>query len=285
MARLVNGRGGWLSAGRLVCHCLLVVTDDGLVLVDTGLGTEDIEDPRRLPRTFRFLSRPAYDRAETAVERVRALGYDPKDVRHIVITHLDLDHAGGIGDFPWATIHVHHAERNAALSRATIPEKDRYIPAQWDHHDAWQTYSEAGESWFGLRAVRPIGGSGDIALIPLFGHSRGHSGVAVNTGNGWLLHAGDAYFHHRELDIVAPHCPPGIGLFAQVTQFDADARLGNIARLAQLRRRHRAEVTMFCSHDPDEWTELVERRYARASVPAKSPGPGSRLPASDFRHG
>jgi glyoxylase-like metal-dependent hydrolase (beta-lactamase superfamily II) len=265
VARLVNGRGSWLGSGRLVCHCLLVVTDDGLVLVDTGLGTDDLEDPRRLPRTFRVLTRPAYDRAETAFEQVRALGYDPQDVRHIVVTHMDLDHAGGIGDFPWATVHLHDNERRAALARASLPEKDRYVLAQFDHHEDWQTYSESGEDWFGLKAVRPIAGSMDIALVPLFGHSRGHSGVAVNTDNGWLLHAGDAYYHHRELDIIAPHCPTGIGLFAKVTQFDAETRRGNVRRLAKLRQRHRGEVSVFCAHDPDEWTELVDRQRAAAS--------------------
>ncbi len=29
-------------------------------------------------------------------------------------------------------------------------------------------------------------------LVPLFGHTRGHCGVAVRTEQGWLFHAGDA---------------------------------------------------------------------------------------------
>lgn len=270
VANLVNGRGGWLRAGRLVCHCLLVETGSGLVLIDTGLGTEDIENPRRLPRAFRMLSRCALDRSETAIERVRKLGYDPEDVAHIIVTHLDIDHVGGLGDFPGATLHVHEVERRAARARATLPEKDRYVPAQFEHHEHWQTYAETGEAWFGFRSVRPLAGSDDIALVPLFGHSRGHAGVAVNTKHGWLLHAGDAYFHHRELDIVAPHCPAGIGLFAQVTQFDRDARLGNVRRLAKLRRDHRDDVTVFCSHDPDELESVSEAQTQRRQAAAAS---------------
>ena len=30
---------------QLVCHCLLVETDSGLVLVDTGFGLRDVEEP------------------------------------------------------------------------------------------------------------------------------------------------------------------------------------------------------------------------------------------------
>ena len=33
-ARLINGTGSYFERGRLVCHCLLIETNDGLVLVD-----------------------------------------------------------------------------------------------------------------------------------------------------------------------------------------------------------------------------------------------------------
>ena len=43
--RLVNGTGSLFQRARLVCHCLLVETDDGLALVDTGIGLGDIATP------------------------------------------------------------------------------------------------------------------------------------------------------------------------------------------------------------------------------------------------
>ena len=46
--RLLNGDGGWLEPGRLVCHVLLIESSDGLVLVDTGFGTEDVRNPAQL---------------------------------------------------------------------------------------------------------------------------------------------------------------------------------------------------------------------------------------------
>jgi hypothetical protein len=36
--RLVNGTGGLFQRARMVCHCLLIETGDGLALVDTGIG-------------------------------------------------------------------------------------------------------------------------------------------------------------------------------------------------------------------------------------------------------
>ena len=65
----------------MVAHCLLVETErDGLVLVDTGFGTRDIEGKTGLSRTFRTMVGPTLDRQETAIEQVRARGFDPRDV-------------------------------------------------------------------------------------------------------------------------------------------------------------------------------------------------------------
>ncbi len=97
--RLVNGTGSIFQRARMVCHCLLVETGAGLVLVDTGIGLDDIAEPPRLGRKWVRQTRPRLDPAETAVQQVRALGYSPGDVRHLLLTHLDRDHAGGIPRF------------------------------------------------------------------------------------------------------------------------------------------------------------------------------------------
>ena len=87
---------------RIVCHCLLVEGAEGLVLIDTGFGLDDMRNTRQLGAIFKTLFRPQAREADTAIEQVRALGFAPEDVRHIVATHLDVDHAGGLPDFPAA---------------------------------------------------------------------------------------------------------------------------------------------------------------------------------------
>src|SRR3954447_10918899 len=106
------------ATARLVCHCQLIETDQGLVLVDTGFGSQDVERPyQRLSALFIHSNRIQFDRRYTALEQVRSRGFSPDDVRHIVLTHLDFDHAGGLEDFPNATVHVLQAEADAALAR------------------------------------------------------------------------------------------------------------------------------------------------------------------------
>ena len=93
--RLFGGKGGPWAVAPMCCHCLLIEGEDGLVLVDSGLGVEDVADPGRLGFLFNAVTRPRLEIAETARRQIAGLGFHVDDVRHIVPTHLDLDHAGG----------------------------------------------------------------------------------------------------------------------------------------------------------------------------------------------
>ena len=80
-------------------------------------------------------------------------------------------------------------------------ERNRYRKAQIAAVKKWAAVEEEGETWFGFSAVRAIPGTRDeVLLVPLPGHSRGHCGVAVRRADDWLLHCGDAYFHHSEVE-------------------------------------------------------------------------------------
>ena len=130
--RLVNGSGSIFQRGRMVCHCLLVESDDGLVLVDTGIGLGDIADPPRLGRKWVRRTTPRLDPAETASQQVKALGFAPDDVRHLLLTHLDRDHAGGVpADFP---NQVHVRKGTMAVTRQVPPGR---VTAQWQHGPDW----------------------------------------------------------------------------------------------------------------------------------------------------
>lgn len=246
--RLIDGRGGVLHRAELVCHCLLVEAGTELVLIETGMGTPSVRQPDHwLGKQFVRQTSPRPTADETAVAQVRRLGFAPEDVRHVVLTHLDLDHAGGLVDFPHATVHV-YAEELRALESGDR----RYRQVQFVHSPQWMSYADVGEPWFGFGAVRELKGlPPEILLVPLAGHTRGHAGVAVEADGGWLLNAGDAYFFHGELDPVRPHCPPGLALFERRVQTLPGPRRENQQRLRDLRRDH-PQLTMFAAHDPVE---------------------------------
>lgn len=248
--RALQGRGSWLAAAQMPCHCLLIEDKNGLVLVDTGFGTPDVAKPTQLGRGFLATMRPTLKSEETAVAQVQALGYHVSDVRHIVPTHLDLDHAGGLPDFAHAKVHVSQAEKDAALQRASLPEKSRYRPHQFAHRPDWQTYQPSSQSWFGFEGVQQVQGlDTEILIVPLLGHSRGHSAIAVNRGDKWLLHVGDLYFDRRTLTQSAPKM---MQIAEQMVAFDNHKRLTNVRRVAQLLAQHSDHIEVFCAHDPVE---------------------------------
>src|SRR4051794_23915389 len=143
----------------MVCHCLLVETGDSLVLIDTGFGADDMRHPyRRLGAPFVAAFRMKPRPAETATEQIRALGFDPADVRRIACTHLDLDHAGGLPDFPEAEVHVFEPERDVAVN-PSLRDRARYPSCHLEHGPRWVTHAVDGDSWFGFESIRLLPGS------------------------------------------------------------------------------------------------------------------------------
>lgn len=263
----MDGMSPGIGPSKLVCHCLLIESEHGLVLVDTGFGTNDVKNPERINGAFRKLLRPQFDMRETAVEQIKQLGFSPNDVRHIICTHLDFDHAGGIDDFPKAEVHLMENEKRAITKRNNFVQKGRYCIPQLSHINRWITYYPQGEKWFGFHAVRELEGlPPEILLVPLYGHTEGHTGVAVQTDQGWLLHAGDAYFYRGEMD-TEYHCTPGLRAYQKMMEVNRSQRLLNQRRLRGLVEYHSDEVKVFSAHDAVEYLSLKEGplRYLRSS--------------------
>jgi glyoxylase-like metal-dependent hydrolase (beta-lactamase superfamily II) len=262
---LVGTGTGALSGARMVCHVLLIETNAGLVLVDAALGHDDIhaKDHASVRRVMRTLG-ARLDAEESIATQVERLGFRREDVRHIVLTHMDLDHAGGLGDFPRAKVHVYAKEHAAATMARTLHERSRYQSVQWAHNPDWALYETRGEPWFGFDCVRQLDGlPPEILLVPLVGHTVGHCAVAVNTGSKWLLHAGDAYFFHGEMDATGRHCPPGLRVLQTFFEANRRDRLGNQERLRQLAAAQKGQVEVFCAHDVTEWKRLAEAARKR----------------------
>lgn len=238
------------------------------MLVDTGIGVDDVRDTRRLGSFFaRAMAIDATRSQMPALPQIEALGFRRDDVRHIVLTHVDFDHAGGLPDFPQAKVHLHAAEKEAALARATIKARTRYRSAQLAHGPVWETYDGSGEPWRGMLAVRQLAGlPPEILALPLGGHSRGHAAIAVDTGHGWLVHAGDACFHRSVVQRGdASGTPWGLRWIERLISVDYRRVRENHARLAELARHH--DVTVFSAHDPVEFERLraaTERIQLRA---------------------
>jgi len=262
-ARLLNGEGGLLAPAKMVCHCLLIEAGDGLVLVDTGFGTEDTRD-RWLRRRLSLMG-ARLELGETARRQVEELGFESADVRHIVATHLDADHSGGLPDFPDAEVHL-FARELEAIAHPKRRHRLGYLGAHWQHGPRWVGHEVDGDEWFGFGSVRILPGlDAEVLLVPLVGHSHGHTGVAVRIDDGWLLHCGDAY-HHRG-DVADPaRCPAGLRFFGRLVAADNGQRVANRERLRELAAREASDVRLVCSHDPHDLAQAQAQAQAAAAA-------------------
>ena len=254
---MFDGRTPGFAPATLSCHCLMLETQVGVVLVDTGtVSINPTQAARALSPFFRTIDRVRLNPSEAAVARLRILGHHPSDVSHVVMTHLDFDHAAGLVDLPGATVHLPALEADAARVREGFIAASRYRPAQWGRpaprgqEGSWRTYATFAQDWFGLPATELDGLGPDILLVPLPGHTRGHCGVAVRTSDGWLLHAGDAIFHHRELS-ASPATPTAARAYQWLMQTSQRERRRSLARLRAIRAAH-PTLPIICTHDPSQ---------------------------------
>ena len=231
---------------KAACHCLLLEGEGGLALVDTGIGLKDVADPDgRIGRPAIEAAGFQFVEAETALRQVERLGHRADDVKHVVLTHADPDHAGGLADFPDARVHLSAEELDHIKARP-----DRYRPPQFAHGPRWTPYPGSTRRWYGLEA-RPLdlGFDEEVLLVPLFGHTLGHSGVAVRQGDRWLLHVGDAYYLRAEL--TTDDHP--VSQLAALRADDDALRRATLDRVRQVFRQAGDEVDMVGYHDFGEF--------------------------------
>ncbi len=88
-----------------------------------------------------------------------------------------------------------------------------------------------------------------IVLIALPGHTRGHAAVAVDAGEQWVFHAGDAFYHHGQVD-GSGSAPATLRTMERAVAHDWDMVRANHVRLAGMYGGREPGVLLVNSHDP-----------------------------------
>jgi glyoxylase-like metal-dependent hydrolase (beta-lactamase superfamily II) len=241
---------------RIPALCLLIETPRSLVLVDSGFGTRDMEDLSRLGLANLVINAQA-DPLRPAIRQLEGLGFKASDVSDIVCTHLDRDHAGGLPDFPRAKVHVMPAERDAASRPRSLMERERYRRCHFEHGPRWVTHEPNGARWFGLECIGDLPDlPREIVMVPLRGHTRGHCGVAVDTGSRWVLHCGDAYYIKREL---TKRAPLDVRNFRRMAHINHPKAMSAIDQIGSVIDESKGAVTTIAAHDHSEYRRIFGR--------------------------
>jgi N-acyl homoserine lactone hydrolase len=175
----------------------------GPILIDTGLHASVAVDPKQsLGRVGARVLRPKMAAEQAVTAQLRERGIDHRDVRLVLMTHLHIDHASAVSDFPEATFIVDRREWEAAVEPRGWARS--YRPRQFDHAFDWRLVdfdSRQVESYATFGRSFDLLGDGSIHVVSTPGHTRGHMSVVLRLGRGReLLAAGDAVFTRQTLE-------------------------------------------------------------------------------------
>lgn len=174
----------------------------GPVLIDTGYhASVAVSSKENLGRFGAFITRGIeMDAKQTVAAQLRERGIEPRDVRVVVMTHLHLDHASAMADFPQATFLIAQEEWDAATDGQ--PWRHGYVPRQFDHAFDYRLVdfdSDEADSFSSFGRAFDVFGDGSVRIVYTPGHTLGHLSVVVRTKGREVLVAGDAIYTERTL--------------------------------------------------------------------------------------
>jgi N-acyl homoserine lactone hydrolase len=174
----------------------------GPILIDTGLHPSVAVDPKQnLGRlgasvVFRGIK---MDPSQAVAAQLRERAVDPGDVKLVVMTHLHLDHASAMSEFPDAAFVFTKREWEAATSDGQL---HGYVRRQFDHAFDYRTLDfESGEtdSFATFGRSFDLLGDGSVRVVYTPGHTHGHQSVILRLRDREALIAGDAIYTMRTL--------------------------------------------------------------------------------------
>jgi len=153
----------------LALRCLLIEHDDGLVLIDTGIGNKENE---KFIDIYGVENTGANGRTKLE-DAITALGHRPEDIRWVINTHLHFDHAGG----------------NETLDGLAFP-RARYVVQKRELNFAQHTNERTAGSYlphnFATTPFQLIDGETEILPgirgLPTPGHVPFHQSILIESG-------------------------------------------------------------------------------------------------------
>ena len=230
VAALLTGAGLPTDHLDLSIQPLLVKTADRVLLFDTGAGVNMGPNGGRLSAS------------------IAVAGIDPGSVTDIFISHAHGDHVGGLVNstgalaFPNAAVHIASPEwsflrdmnaetaagvgiaQHTALVTAITPKIAEFAPG--------------AEIIAGVKAVE------------IKGHTPGHSGYLISSGEHSLLYSGDT-MHHFVVSVQKPDW---------TIAFDTDAPTSQASRRALLARSAESGQRIYAVHFPFPGLGKVEQK-------------------------
>jgi N-acyl homoserine lactone hydrolase len=238
--------GNWTDW--LPTYAWAIEHEEGVIVVDTGQGAHLLETAKSFHPYVRWEAAFRIEREEEIGPQLRALGIGSRDVRTVVLTHLHMDHDGGLAHFPDSKILVAPGELRAASGWAG--RLRGYLPHRWPKWFDPQPLHLAAEPFGPFTCSRRLTEAGDIAAIATPGHTADHISVVAQDGDTAIFLAGDTSYTEA---LMLAGTVDGVSPDEQ----RAGSTLKAIGAFAQ------SHSTVYLpTHDPESGARLAERRLA-----------------------
>ena len=238
------GRALFSKGGRVSVPCpafLIHHPSVGPVLVDTGLHPSIASDPaQNFGRTALRVATPEQEPGEDVPSQLRKRGIEPHGVGVVVMTHLHVDHASAISEFPDSTFVLSEAEWEDATS-GSRPAMRGYRPAHYDFVFDYRMIDFGRgnvSSYASFARTFDLFGDGSMRLAYTPGHSAGHLSVIARLAERDFVIGGDAVYTLRQLEGGPPPPRPS----------DAHNWRRSLREI-QLYRRENPDALIIPSHD------------------------------------
>ncbi len=219
---------------------------EGVIVVDTGQALHLLENVRSWHPFFRWEVAFRLEPEQEVGPQLRALGIGPRDVKKVVLTHMHVDHDGGLAHFPNSKILVASGELRSAGGWAGRVRG--YLPQRWP---AWfdpAPLDLTAEAVGPFARSRRLTRAGDVIAVAAPGHTADHVCVLVQDGDSTFLLAGDASYNEATM------------LDGKVDGVSPDEKV-SVATLRAINDFARSRPTVYLpTHDPQSGDRLKNRR-------------------------
>ncbi|TCS96858.1 MBL fold metallo-hydrolase [Hazenella coriacea] len=258
--KVVNPTSSFKNRVFPALFALIEHPDYGPVLFDTGYASRFFTETNPFPyRIYRMITPVMVQPEDEAVQQVKQLGYQPEEIKWIILSHLHADHIAGVRDFPQAQIlctsrawnSVKNKSGIAALKKGMVPQ---LLPDNFSERLLWiDNCATLSQPFTPFEIGYDLFGDQSLIAVDLPGHAAGQIGLFLQNQQGKItfLAADSCWTSQAYQELMFPH------RIANLINDDPQAYQTSLTQVHQLSKHH-PDIEIIPSHCLETWTTYRE---------------------------